>query len=193
MRCEDLIRELATPSGAGRSPEIAQHLATCPGCADWAERAGRFDRIWAATRATEPSEAAIDALWARASAELELADRAPATLRFVALDRRRRRFKTAFLAAQVAAILLAALFLFRRAEVRPPVEVAIGTTAEVGPGLLELDVEDGEFSVVRLDTVNRPRVEKLASSTLPADNTPVDEINAAESMGSPFVTTVVSK
>ena len=55
MRCDDLIRELASPTGTLPPAAMAGHLASCPACAEWSSRAARLDRIWEATRPPEPS------------------------------------------------------------------------------------------------------------------------------------------
>ena len=49
MRCEDLTRELASPTGDLSSAQIAEHLAGCPSCAEWSRQAARFDRIFSPT------------------------------------------------------------------------------------------------------------------------------------------------
>ena len=79
MRCEDLTRELASPTGALSSAQMAEHLAACPACANWSRRASHVDRIWEATRPVEPSMDALDVLWTRASLELD-GLKAPATV-----------------------------------------------------------------------------------------------------------------
>ncbi len=122
MRCEDLTRELATPTGSSTPAERAGHLAACPGCAEWARRADRLDRAWDATRAPEPGPEALDALWARASAALD----APATLRLVPVgaDARRRRWARGALSAAAAAAVLIAVAVPAWRGVAPGPEVA---------------------------------------------------------------------
>ena len=190
MRCEDLTRELASPTGALSPAEMAGHLAHCPGCAEWSRRADRFDRIWEATRPPEPSSVAMDALWAGASVALDERPLvAPATLRFVT-PARRRWAKAAFVLAQAAAVLVAALFLLRReAVVGPvPVEVAFKPTVK-GPVIMDLVVGFDQTAVVRIGKDDGHRVEMLdqahlfASSLIP-DVTPHDEYNAWEIMAS---------
>ena len=193
MRCEDLTRELASPTGAFPPAEIARHLAACPACDEWSRLAGRLDRAWEATRPLDPSPEMMDALWARVSCELD-ARKAPVTIQFAAPARRRPAWvKSALIAAQAAAILVAAsLLLLRRDEVRPFAVVAV---ADVEPGasdLLKLDVEDDTLSVVRIDKGNRHQVERLASPALPAANTPHDEVSEMEALDSSFGT-VASK
>ena len=74
----------------------------------------RFDRVWAATRPSDPSPATLDALWAHASVEL---DRIAASresgqvetrvIPFANRSTRRRRIVAGIILAQAAAILAA--------------------------------------------------------------------------------------
>jgi hypothetical protein len=192
MRCEDLTRELASPTGALTEAEMAGHLAACPSCAAWSRRADHFDRIWEATRPVEPSADVLDALWARASAELD----APGTLRIVPTDRPRRLRRLAvfaFVAAQAAAVLVAALVLMRQGDGHR-VEVAKAdprpSPTVQPPHPLDLHVgADGsdQLAVVHIGKDNRYRFElhdlsaQFASSALP-DLTPHDEVSAVEAV-----------
>ena len=54
MRCDEVIRELAVPTDDRDSAALAEHLASCPSCAGWAKRDAQFDRLWEATRPTNP-------------------------------------------------------------------------------------------------------------------------------------------
>lgn len=197
MRCEDLTRELASPTGALTEAEMAGHLAGCASCADWSRRANHFDRIWEATRAMEPSADVMDALWARASAKLDT----PGTLRLVPADRPRRLRRLAvfaFVAAQAAAVLVAALVLMRRGD-DGRVEIANADprpTPTAKLHLLDLHVgADGsdQLAVVHIGKDNRYRFEmqdlsaQFASSALP-DQTPHDEVSAVEAADSSWGT-----
>jgi hypothetical protein len=64
MQCDKVIRELAVPTDDRDPASLAEHLAECPSCALWADRAARFDRLWEATRPAEPSGEMWDAVWA---------------------------------------------------------------------------------------------------------------------------------
>src|SRR5436309_265812 len=70
MRCEDVIRELAAPTGEPDQTAMAQHLAGCPACAAWARRAGQLDALWDAARPPEPAPEAWDSVWATLVREL---------------------------------------------------------------------------------------------------------------------------
>ena len=191
MRCEDLTRELASPTGAFSSAEMARHLAACPACDEWSRLAGRLDRAWEATRSLDPSPEVMDALWARVSHELD-ARKAPVTIPFKASGRRPAWVKSAFIAAQAAAILVAATLLLLRRDENRPVALAVAVVEPGASDLLNLDVEDDTLSVVRIDKVNRHQVERLASPALPAANTPHDEVSEMEAVESSFGT-VASK
>jgi hypothetical protein len=64
MRCDEVVRELAAPRADRDRAAMADHLAGCSACADWARRAEALDRLWEATRPAEPSREAWDAVWA---------------------------------------------------------------------------------------------------------------------------------
>ena len=64
MRCDEVVRELAAPTADRDPAAMADHLAGCPACAEWARRAEALDRLWDATRPAEPSPEAWDAVWA---------------------------------------------------------------------------------------------------------------------------------
>ncbi len=190
MRCDDLTRELARPTGAFAPAEVAGHLAACPACAGFASAAGRLDRTWGATRPADPSADALDDLWARASAEID-AREAPATLKFPGRGRRRRIFAGLVVAQAAALVLAAGLFLLRR-DASGPIELVEATTQDAAePGFLALDVEPDQASVVRIDKDNGFRSEKLDLSRLydgPSmpDDTPHDAFGAWETIASPF-------
>jgi hypothetical protein len=64
MQCDKVIRELAVPTDDRDPASLAEHLAECPSCAVWADRAARFDRLWEATRPAEPNGVMWDTVWA---------------------------------------------------------------------------------------------------------------------------------
>jgi hypothetical protein len=71
MLCDEVIRELAVPTDDRDSAGLAEHLASCPSCAGWAERAVQLDRLWEATRSTEPSPETWDSVWAHLACSLD--------------------------------------------------------------------------------------------------------------------------
>jgi hypothetical protein len=173
MRCEDVSRELAAPTGLPNPDEMADHLASCPACAERSRRSARLDRIWEATRPPEPSIQALDTLWARASAELD----APksAVIPFKPAPARRRRWAVvAFFAAQAATVLVAGSFLFRddvRVTAAPPTRVIANVDQTV---IVRID-DDGHRVEILDDS------EQFAFASM-ADATPHDVFNALESM-----------
>jgi len=72
MRCDDVARELATPTtpAGPLADAMARHLAACPRCAGAAGSSARLDRAWAATRPAEPAGGDFDRLWAGLSRAL---------------------------------------------------------------------------------------------------------------------------
>ena len=71
MQCDQVIKELATPTDHRDSTALAGHIAGCPACAGWANRAVQLDRLWEATRPPEPTPEVWDAVWARMAASLD--------------------------------------------------------------------------------------------------------------------------
>jgi hypothetical protein len=173
MRCEDVSRELATPTGTLSPGEMADHLASCPGCARRSRRSARFDRIWEATRPPEPSIQTLDTLWARASTALD----APKStvIPFAKAPAGRSRWAVvAFLAAQAATVLVAASFLFRndvQVAAAPPARVVANVDQTV---IVRID-DDGHRVEILDDS------EQFAFASM-ADATPHDVFNALESM-----------
>jgi hypothetical protein len=174
MRCEDLRRELAAPSGLPTPDEMADHLASCPDCAERSRRSARLDRIWEATRPPEPSIQALDTLWARASAALDAPkstvipfEKAPA--------RRGRWAVVAFFAAQAAAVLAVASFLFQNDVHQVAAAAPARVTANVDQTVIVRIDDDGHRVEILDDS------EQFAFASM-ADATPHDVFNALESM-----------
>ncbi|MGO9470999.1 MAG: hypothetical protein ACLQIB_43425 [Isosphaeraceae bacterium] len=65
MQCNDVIRELAAPSDDRNFTALAEHLAECAACSEWAKRASQLDRLWEFTRPSDPSPQAWEAVWTR--------------------------------------------------------------------------------------------------------------------------------
>jgi hypothetical protein len=81
MHCDELMRELAVPTDDRDSAALAEHLAICPSCGHWAQRDAQFDRLWNATRPSEPSSQAWDTVWGQIASALD----SPAPLELKAL------------------------------------------------------------------------------------------------------------
>jgi len=71
MHCDEVVKELATPTDHRDSTALADHIAGCPACADWANCAVQLDRLWEATRPIEPTPDVWDAVWARMASSLD--------------------------------------------------------------------------------------------------------------------------
>ncbi len=188
MRCEDVTRELAAPTGNPAPADLAGHLDSCPGCAEWARSSARFDRIWESTRPAQPPAEALDALWARAAAALDA--RAPATIPFEGSSRRPWA-QVALRSALAASILAAAVLLPRRVDPeRSSIALAppAGPIEAEAPAPLKVTVNDLETVIVRIGDGD-PRVDRHDEAHLlfpsMADNTPYDVFNAVESMAFP--------
>ena len=196
MRPDD-CRELADHP----TPEaLARHLEACAPCA----LASKLDRVWEATRPAEPSPATLDALWSRASIELdriEAARRSGASSRAnqAISIRRRRRVFVGLALAQAAVILIGVGITLARRGVEPikSTEVARSTAPTVGDqSVIEdadpsstrgvVDVGFDETVVVRIGEDGH-RVDKLAdASVFPTlADTSHDVFNALESMATP--------
>jgi hypothetical protein len=72
MHCNEVIRELSVPTDDRDSAALTEHLASCPSCFHWAKRDTQFDRVWNATRPTEPSPQLWHAVWARIASSLDM-------------------------------------------------------------------------------------------------------------------------
>jgi hypothetical protein len=70
MRCDEVIRELAAPTDDRDGTALADHLAGCPSCSEWARQAAQLDQLWDATRPPEPSPEAWGSVWANIARSL---------------------------------------------------------------------------------------------------------------------------
>jgi hypothetical protein len=182
MRCDDVTRALAVPTAGRDASALAEHLAACPACSDFAGRLGQLDRLWQATRPVEPSDAAWETLWsgvcdrldqpAAVEAGVGIEDEAGRDLIAlpVAASRSwRRRLTAVFGLAQAAALLVC----FGLLLARPPQEVR-------GAGVV--DIEPGE--VVFID--GNGQVHRTAATDADAGPSDVDDnfamFNALEAM-----------
>jgi len=71
MQCNEVIRELAARSDDQDSIALAEHLAGCAACSEWAKRASQLDRLWEATRTPDPTPQAWETVWARIALSLD--------------------------------------------------------------------------------------------------------------------------
>lgn len=149
MRCDDVTRELAAPTGAPGAPALTEHLAGCARCASWAAQSGRLDRIWEATRPAELSDAAWDRIWSNVSETLDR-PRPASPLRLTGSGARpwHRSAVAVFVLAEAAAILLGFATLLQtttgqRTSPRPEAPVL----AEVPV----VQTEEGQIVLIHLD------------------------------------------
>ena len=140
MRCNEVVRELAVPTGDLDASGLAEHLARCPRCASWAEHAARLDRLWEATRPAEPSGGNWESTWAGVSRAIDRASTPdPAPLRLVPSRPWRRSTLAAFGLAQAAAILVAVGVFSRPGGPEAPAE------------LVRVDIPYGRPVLIRCD------------------------------------------
>lgn len=110
MRCREVTRELAARTGQLGEGELAQHLASCPACQAWAEKADRLDAIWDVTRPEEPP-GSFEATWARVGQALEGRE----SVAFAAAHQTRRQWMVAARGlAQAAAVLVVGFIVVTR-------------------------------------------------------------------------------
>jgi hypothetical protein len=158
MRCDEVIRELAVPSGAMDAAAVKEHLATCASCAHQAEGFDRLDRVWEDTRPAEPSERTWNRLWQRVT----LAADAPATLPLRPGHRALRWWFVA-IAAQAAAGVLLVFAPFRTSPQNAQGMAPAPLASAPGP-VYEFDIEGGQTLFLEVDeagdhVVCKPRLE----------------------------------
>jgi hypothetical protein len=161
MRCADVTRELAVPSGRIDPAAIESHVANCLACAVEAKRAERFDRIWAATQPAEPSPGMWERVWSRVSQAAE----APATIP-IASRRPARWSKWVAIAAvaQAAAVFGVAMIVFQQTRGA----TGTGTSRAVAVAqAFEFELEAGQTLFLELDergdrVLCKPRFENTA-------------------------------
>jgi hypothetical protein len=168
MRCVDVIRELAAPTGLD-SRALDDHLARCPRCASWAERDAKLGQIWEATRPGGTADA-WERTWSHVSDVLDgrvaIPSSPPRTWRRPAL--------AVFALAQAAAILVGVIWLSRNggqhvapqapavavaapapnkvAEAPPVADVPADSPSELLVSSGEIvDIPQGEIAVIRPD------------------------------------------
>jgi hypothetical protein len=180
MRCEEVIRELAVPTDGRDDLAISRHLAGCETCVRWAEQAADLDRLWAATRPSEPSAESWDNLWSSLTAQLDGDSRhgvnGTRSVHAHALSAaslpgpsRRGRYWRGLVAvglvglAQAAALLVAFGVAWHRPVRSPAVSPDPLIVQKSAPGLdFVVDVEEGEVALIHSDG-KKVRVDELAS------------------------------
>lgn len=180
MRCDTVIHELATPSGAIDRSAMADHIAGCSRCAAFAAQGEQLQRVWDLTRPAEPSAEAFDSLWANVVSAVDSGQ--PATIAIQAARPWRRWGVVAMVTAQAAALLLAAGSALRThpREVRPPAEpvsVAVASNSNASSPLLDFTAEEGTTLIITLDGLagDTPQV-RVTDRITPSDDSPTDMV-----------------
>jgi len=173
MRCDEVTRELAAPSDSRDGRALAEHLAHCQKCADWADRAAKFDRLWEVTRPADPGSDAWGSVWTSVNAALDSAGAMKARRPWLGrasgqvfddpANRRSREGRFwwglavvgTIALAQAAAILLAIGFAWHPPEGPsgvPDVNPGAGLVQGTVPNLeAVVDVEDGQVPYISSD------------------------------------------
>lgn len=154
MRCVDVVRELAVPTGALDPSALDSHLASCATCAREAQHVSQFDHLWNATRPEEPDQQTIERMWNRISRKLEHPSvTAPATISFAPARAHRGWMFAAIAVAQAAAVLVAGVLVLQWAN-----RLRTGTQgAEVAAAVPNaapayfFDIEPGQTLVLEVD------------------------------------------
>jgi hypothetical protein len=171
MRCHEVVRELAVPTGHPDASGLAEHLARCPRCASWAEDAARLDRLWEATRPAEPTASRWETTWADVSQALDRGSTPePAVLRPGPHRPWRRSTLVAFGLAQAAAILIAVGFFARHDEAPAPAE------------LVNVEIPYGQPVLIRCDLPTFEVIELPDDENLGVVDSNFDMLNDMEGM-----------
>jgi hypothetical protein len=170
MRCDEVIDELSVPSGDHDPAALSEHLARCPACALAAQKLAALDRLWEASRPSEPSDEVWDAVWRRVVSSLDMSvppgleslERASASLndQSAAVPSRRsagslapsrRRGRNWVLVgwiglAQAAAVLLAVGLAWHASN--PSKWTQLAQTGDSSAAMPTVDVEEGRLVVI---------------------------------------------
>ncbi len=167
LRCDEVTRELAVPTGAVDAEVLARHVASCPSCAAWADASARLDRLWEETRPAEPGPEHWERVWSAVASEgagkprtLRLTPTAPAAGVGSAPRAPRRWLFPAIAAAfvaQAAAVAVLTWVVFRPHREAPTPATGIstvsaGTPAPMpSPQTVEFELEEGQTLFLVLD------------------------------------------
>ncbi len=174
MNCDEVIRELAVPTGDHDPGALAGHIAHCPTCALWAQRANQLDRLWELTRPAEPARDVWYSRWMGVTEALESASPAGAEKAFTPsfhgrngtsveinarpAPRQRSTWSRRWVAiglvglARAAAILLAVTLTWRLSTSSPTAPAGDGARADLATANLE--IEEGHLMVIRWDDLS---------------------------------------
>jgi hypothetical protein len=148
MRCDDVIRELMTPSDRSNRDELAMHLSDCAKCAEVAERLERVETAWEATRPEEPAPHVFDRIWSDVCRRFDATrhETRPATIP----SWTRRSFVIARFAA-AAAFLVAGIVVIQQlqgpAKVQPQVANITPKELKIQPPITSAEAPIALFSI----------------------------------------------
>jgi len=139
MRCDDVTRELAAPSGRLDPSALAAHLAACPACAG----AARLTRLWAASRPAPPP-----GTFASAWAGIERAADHAARPAMAPARPRTGRLVIRWVEVAVAAGLLVAALAWHPSATPGP-----GPGPRPAPVVMEskVNIDEGQIAVISVD------------------------------------------
>jgi hypothetical protein len=194
MHCNDVVRQLAARTDDQVPAILAEHLAHCTACSEWAKRAAQLDRLWEATRAPDPSPQAWENVWDRIALLLDSSTPmrieqpvVPAGSRngsspkiwesvvhpSAASRPRRRSVAAASLLglAQAAAVLFAIslawqFFPFEKFHNAKRPGAPAGNSEAVDAALPSVDIEEGSLVLIRSEG-EKPEVLVLTSESSP--------------------------
>jgi hypothetical protein len=161
MNCDQVIRELGVPTDERDLVALAEHLSSCRTCAQWAQRAESFNRVWDLTSPQEPSPETWEALWVRVTTALCTSGSRNVASPVTAYmgnrpvhsrpSRRGRRWQIVAISliglAQAAAVLLAVALTLPVGTKSLPNQVSAGAVA--APVTANLEIDEGHLVIIR--------------------------------------------
>jgi hypothetical protein len=195
MQCKDVIRQLVTGTDEQLPADLAEHLAGCAACSEWAKRASALDRLWEATRPAAPSPQVWESMWDRIAESLDApaplavensaasaahrngwASQAAESIRPLSPSVRHRSWwitkVVAVGLAQAAAVLVVVSLAWRSipALQNPPAvkqpALAVTTHPSVNAPSLPIDIEEGSLVVIQTNS-EKPEVSVLTLESSP--------------------------
>ncbi len=201
MRCDEVILELAAPTADHDPAVMAEHLAGCEACAEWARRAEQLDRLWDATRPVEPSPAAWNAVWSNITESLADRENCPAPTAIPITTPAQRPRPGRWIAAvalvglaQAAAVLVALGLAWRAPSDAPESRLAerdrsIRTepTAIRSERLVDpvVDIEAGGLMVIHFDRKSSRLEDRTPAEMNVGADIGMEMTNAMESIATP--------
>lgn len=161
MRCEDVIGQLAAPSGSADQAAISDHLARCGECAKWAERDAKLDRIWELTRPEALAPETWESIWARATSAV---DQTAGTDVLAPVLQFRRRAVWFMAIAQVAAAAVAIVCLSPSRPDPGKASPIVVASVEVDQGEVPFIQFDQSKTVALIDVATNENPDNVSAS-----------------------------